>query len=53
MRADRALAPPAAVTVIGWPGLRYVLRVSGSPSEAVLTVREQGEPGNQVVSSLR
>lgn len=53
MRADRTLAPQAAVTVVGWPGLRYVLRVSGAPSAAALTVQGIDEPSYQVVSSLR
>ncbi len=52
MRPDRALAPRAAVTVTGWPGLRYSLRVSGPPSAAVLTVRSEAEPDYQVVSTL-
>jgi D-alanyl-D-alanine carboxypeptidase (penicillin-binding protein 5/6) len=53
MRADRPLAPPAAVAVIGWPGLRYAVRVSGPPSNAVLTVRSRAEPSYQLVSDLR
>jgi D-alanyl-D-alanine carboxypeptidase (penicillin-binding protein 5/6) len=53
MRADRTLVPEAAVTVVGWPGLRYALRVSGTPSSAVLTVQSLDEPSYQVVSALR
>lgn len=53
MRDDRTLTPQAAVTVVGWPGLRYALRVSGTPSAAVLTVQSLDEPSYQVVSSLR
>ncbi|HEU5356414.1 MAG TPA: D-alanyl-D-alanine carboxypeptidase [Actinocrinis sp.] len=53
MRDDRTLTPQAAVTVAGWSGLRYSLRVSGAPSAAVLTVQGIDEPGYQVVSSLQ
>ncbi|MBS2963136.1 D-alanyl-D-alanine carboxypeptidase [Actinocrinis puniceicyclus] len=53
MHADRALAVPADVTVLGWPGLRYSLKVSGPPSAAVLTLRSEAEPDYRVVSRLR
>lgn len=53
MHADRPLASRSAVTVVGWPGQRFSLRVSGTPSTAVLITRSQAAPGYQVVSSLR
>jgi D-alanyl-D-alanine carboxypeptidase (penicillin-binding protein 5/6) len=53
MHADRILAVPADVTVLGWPGQRYSLTLSGPPSAAVLTVRSLAEPRYRIVSSLR
>jgi len=53
MRADRALATAADVTVLGWPGLAYSLHVSGPPSAPVLTVRGEGAPDYRIVSTLR
>ena len=53
LHADRALAPRAAIGVVGWPGLRYSLRVSGPPSSATLTVQSEAEPEYRIISSLR
>ena len=53
LHADRALAPRAAIGVVGWPGLRYSLRVSGPPSSATLTVQSEAEPEYQIISGLR
>ena len=53
LHADRALTPRSAVGVVGWPGLRYSLRVSGPPSAATLTVRSEAEPAYNVISVLR
>ncbi len=53
MRADRALAARSAVTVEGWPGLRFSLHVSGTPDHAALTVQDLSEPSYRIVSALR
>ncbi|HEV2346304.1 MAG TPA: D-alanyl-D-alanine carboxypeptidase [Actinocrinis sp.] len=53
LRSDRVLTPQADVGVVGWPGMRYTLRVSGPPENVTLTVQSQAEPGYQVVSSLK
>jgi serine-type D-Ala-D-Ala carboxypeptidase (penicillin-binding protein 5/6) len=53
LHADRTLAPRVAVGVVGWPGLRYSLRVAGPASAATLIVQSDAEPGYRVVSGLR
>lgn len=53
MHGDRVLTSSASVGVIGWPGLRYSLRVSGPPSAATLIVQSEAEPRYRVVSGLR
>ena len=52
LRSDRSLSPAADVQVVGWPGLRYTVRVGGTAASPVLTVTQVGAPENRVVSSL-
>lgn len=53
LHADRVLAARSDVGVVGWPGLRYTLRVSGPHSAATLTVQSEAEPAYRVVGDLR
>lgn len=52
LHSDRRFGPAGDVRVVGWPGLVFSVRVSGTPGAPALTVSAVGDPGNTVTARL-